>query len=198
MKFDVVYIDPPWEFANKKTGGSMKSGAEQKYPTMPLGNVLSLPIPALCKPNAAVFLWVPSRLKFSHGAACMAAWGLSYEATIYWDKQRLGMGFWFRNQVEELLVATRGDVEPFGCQLPNIIHAPALAHSEKPEEFRRMIEAATGKFSRRQCVEVFARRRAQGWTSLGAAITRRDIRDDIRRVAANDFEFEPVPEGLKA
>lgn len=33
-KYNIIYADPPWSFNNKKTGGSMSSGASQKYDTM--------------------------------------------------------------------------------------------------------------------------------------------------------------------
>lgn len=135
-------------------------------------------------------------MKFSHAGPCMAAWGLHYETTVYWNKLRLGLGFWFRNQVEELIVCTKGDVEPFGCQLPNIISLPILEHSEKPEEFRRLVETATQKFSRRHCLEMFARRKVTGWTGIGNGVTGRDIREDMRLLARDEFEFPPVPTTL--
>ena len=34
QKFELIYADPPWAFNSKKSGGSMKSGASQKYKTM--------------------------------------------------------------------------------------------------------------------------------------------------------------------
>jgi N6-adenosine-specific RNA methylase IME4 len=120
--FDVQYWDPPWEFQNEKTGGNFQSGASQKYPTLPLAAIQQLPVASVATPNAVLFLWVPTRLKFSHGLTTAQAWGFPhYETTVYWQKTRLGMGFWFRNVVEELLVFTKGDVAPFRCQLPNIL-----------------------------------------------------------------------------
>lgn len=187
MKFDVVYADPPWEFQHAKTGGSYASGASQKYPTMALSELQPLPVQAVSQPTAVLFLWVPTRLKFSHGLPTAVAWGFgNYETTIYWNKCRLGMGYWFRNQVEELLVFTRGNMAPFRCQLPNIISLAALGHSEKPDEFRRLIEDATGKFSRRACLELFARRSAVGWRGIGHKITGRDIRQDLKLLATDD------------
>ena len=185
----MLYFDNPWKFTNEKTGGSHKSGASQKYPCMDLGAIQALPVGSVTAHNAALFLWVPTRLKFSHGLTTAHAWGFpNYETTIYWEKQyvggRMGMGFWLRNMVEELLVFTRGDVAPFGSQMPNIIHSPALEHSEKPEEFRRLVESVTGKFSKRHCLEGFARVKAIGWEGIGNQVTGRDVREDLRRLAA--------------
>lgn len=196
MKFDVHYWDPPWQFDMKKTGGSFQSGASQKYQTMPLAEIQQIPVASVATPNAALALWVPSRLKFSHGYTTALAWGFpNYQATIYWHKifkgKRMGMGYWFRGEVEELLVFTRGDVEPFRCQRPNYLSLPILEHSEKPEEFRRLIEDSTGKFNRRQCLEGFARRRVTGWTGIGNQVTSRDIRTDVRLLAGMSIDDVP-------
>jgi N6-adenosine-specific RNA methylase IME4 len=186
MQFDVLMIDPPWAFNNVKTGGSHTSGASQKYETMTLPELAALAVPAVCHRATVLFLWVPTALKFTHGAVLAHAWGFQrYITTIYWVKERNGMGFWFRNRVEELLVFERepGAVEPFRCQRPNVIQIPAGEHSEKPEEFRRLIEDATKQFSRRHCLELFARRQAVGWTCCGLGVTHRDIRTDLRMLA---------------
>lgn len=197
MKFDVAYIDNPWEFNNKKTGGSFKSGAAQKYPVMKLHEICDLAVPAILAPSAAVFMWVPTTLKFSHAGPVMNAWGLDYITTVYWDKQKNGIGYWFRNTVEELLICQRrgGSLEPFRCQSLNMLHLPDEddghviherpgEHSTKPEAFRKLIEEATGKISRRSCVEFFAKKTTPGWTAIGNRVTGRDIREDIRLLAA--------------
>lgn len=187
MQFDVIYADPAWKFQNEKTGGNHQSGASQKYPCMDLAAIQQIPVASVATRNAALFLWVPTRLKFSHGATTAHAWGFTnYETTIYWQKAKLGMGFWFRNMVEELLVFTRGDMAPFRCQLPNILTLPGGEHSTKPEEFRVMIETATGQISRRHCLEIFARRQVPGWVGVGNAVTGRDVRADLRRLAHLD------------
>lgn len=183
MPFEVIMVDCPWEFRNKKTGGNHTSGAAQQYPTMKLGELMKLPVASIAAPNASLFLWTPTRLKFSHAQPLATAWGFtSYETTIYWDKERLGMGFWYRGQVEELLVFTRGDVKPYGCQLPNIVRCRAGEHSEKPEEFRRRIEAATGQASSRRNLEVFARKTVAGWTGIGNQVTGNDVRTDLKHL----------------
>jgi N6-adenosine-specific RNA methylase IME4 len=186
--FEVLLVDPPWKFRNEKTGGSHKSGASQKYKCLDLGIIQTLPVGSIAAHSAVLGLWCPTRLKFSHGYPTAVAWGFSqYETTIYWEKPDLGMGFWVRNVVEELLICTRGDVAPFGLQERNILHLPAGEHSEKPEEFRHMLERATGKISRRRCVELFARKLVPGWTGIGDKVTGRDIRMDLRLLAAGSW-----------
>lgn len=226
--FRLIQADPAWKFNNKNTGGSMKSGASQKYPTMDLHAIQQIPVAAIAAPNAVLGLWVPTALKESHGLTTLRAWGFRYKTTVYWDKMRLSMGFWFRNEVEELLIGIKGDgvqappnldklqalqarlqfiqdtmlagdpfedlvdelligikgdPEPFGCQLPNIIHKLPGEHSEKPDEFDRLLEQATGIESSRYKLEMFARRTKPGWTGIGSVITGRDIKEDVLRLA---------------
>ena len=38
-KYKVIVADPPWQYRNKNTGGSMKSGSSAKYPTMSLEEI---------------------------------------------------------------------------------------------------------------------------------------------------------------
>lgn len=180
----VLLADPPWSFDNKRTGGSLKSGADAQYATMSLDEIRDLPIPAITAADAVCFLWVPSSLKFSHGGPTMARWGFRYVGTVYWNKARLGMGFWFRGQVEELLFGVCGDFKPFRCQLPNLITAPAGKHSEKPAAFHRLIESATGEPLYSRNLELFGRAKVPGWTVTGLELTGRDVRDDLRILAA--------------
>ena len=182
----VLLADPPWKYANKRTGGSFTSGAGDQYQTMGLDDIRSLPIPSVLAANATVFLWCPTSLKFSHGGPCLTTWGFRYVGTVYWNKARLGMGFWFRNQIEELLFGVRGDVTPFRCQLPNLITVPPGKHSEKPAAFHRLIESATGPASASRNLELFGRISVPGWTVTGYEVTGRDVRDDLRRLASGD------------
>lgn len=166
-KYDVIYADPAWSYRNKRTGGSMESGSDQKYNTMTLEEICALPVPDISAKDSVLFLWCTTPLK-EYGLETMRAWGFKYKTTIYWRKiMSLGMGFWFRGQVEELLLGVRGKVKAFRLQEANFIQAKALRHSEKPEEFRQLIERATAKMPSQKRLELFARKRADGWDSWG-------------------------------
>jgi N6-adenosine-specific RNA methylase IME4 len=181
--FSVIYADPAWAFRNEKTGGNHTSGAGQQYPVMPLPAITALPVAPVASHLCALFLWCPTALKYSHGPVVANAWGFpDYRTTIYWNKDRLGMGFWYRNQVEELLVFTRGDHPPFRCQLPNIVTAPREEHSRKPEAFRRLIEQSTGMALKARNLELFARKTVPGWTTMGYAVNDgADLRTTLRQ-----------------
>lgn len=106
MKFQVIYADPPWSYRNKKTGGSMISGAEQKYPTMSLEEICSLKIPS--DKNSVLFLWATVPL-MKEAFQVMDAWGFQYKTMITWRKiMSMGMGFWWRGQCEHLLFGIKG------------------------------------------------------------------------------------------
>lgn len=74
-----------------------------------------------------------------------------------------GMGYYARIGHETLLIGRRGRPRPLSHSLRSVVYAPRGKHSEKPEIFASIIEA----FSEGPYVELFARRRRPGWTSLG-------------------------------
>ena len=165
--YDIIYADPPWAYRNKKTGGSMVSGAEAKYPTMSVDEISALPIKDIASKNSVLFMWATVPL-MPEAFQVMKAWGYKYKTMITWRKiMSLGMGYWFRGQCEHLLLGVRGQVKAFRLQEPNFIQAKVLAHSEKPEEFRQLIERATSKMPSRNAVELFARRSVAGWDVFG-------------------------------
>ena len=170
MKYSIIYADPPWQYRNKNTGGSMISGADMKYPTMTTSEICALPLRDITTPDSVLFLWATTPLKWE-AFQVMQSWGYSYKTTIYWRKLNLlGLGFWFRGQVEELLVGVRGKVKAFRLQEPNFIQTKVLTHSEKPSEFRELIERATAKMPVQTRLEMFARCASSGWDVFGNQI----------------------------
>src|SRR3990167_7373220 len=166
MTFDIILADPPWAYRNKKTGGSMISGAEAKYPTMSVGELCALRVKEIVSKDSVLFLWTTTPMQ-EEAMQIMKAWGFKYKTKIYWRKiMSLGMGFWFRGQVEELWLGVRGNVRAFRLQEPNFEQCKALAHSKKPEFFRQLIERATYKMPSRNKIELFAAECKEGWISL--------------------------------
>jgi N6-adenosine-specific RNA methylase IME4 len=116
----------------------------------------------------------------------MKSWGFGYKSSMVWVKDRMGTGYWFRNQHELLLIGTRGNViaPAPGSQFPSVITAPVGKHSQKPEEFYRVVENYFPTVSK---IELFARNGRENWYSYGnEAPIDEDSWDD-----AKVEEFEP-------
>ncbi len=178
-KYQVILADPPWSYRNKRTGGSMISGADAKYPTMALDDIKQLPIGEIADKDSVLFLWATVPL-LPDCLSVIDAWGFEYKTALFWRKiMSLGLGFWFRGQVELCLLGVKGKVKPFRLQKPNFIQTKALRHSEKPDEIRQLIEE-TGLSPR---IELFARQRAEGWDCLGFDVDGKDIRQSLEEFA---------------
>lgn len=194
--FRLVLADPPWEFANKATGGNHTSGAAQKYPVLDVRAICDLPIQSVMWPNSVLALWVPTSMAVNEAPQVVRAWGYTFKTKFYWHKAKpdgakadMGVGYWWRNEVEELWLCTNGDVRPWRTIERNVHREPRLKpHSTKPPWFRRMLERCDdGPY-----LELFARPFKTGpaweakkpWTALGDEIDGKDIRDALRELAA--------------
>jgi N6-adenosine-specific RNA methylase IME4 len=162
--FDVLYIDPPWRYDDRHTTPSR--AVENNYPTMSLDELQAVTLPA--NPNSVLLMWATSP-KLADAVALMAAWGFTYRTNAVWVKDRMGMGNWFRQQHELLLVGRRGNAaRPDEADRPrSIIEAPRGAHSAKPPVVYELIEQM---FPGRTLVELFARETRAGWASWGNEI----------------------------
>ena len=193
QQFDILYIDCPWQYRNKRTGGSLSSGAATQYPTLTIEELCELPIPQLAAKNSILGLWSTVPL-LPEALQVMAAWDFRYKTKITWRKtMSLGMGYWFRGQVEDLLVGIRGKVKAFRCQKPNFIETKVLKHSEKPECFRHLIEEATANMPSQRRVEVFARTQVPGWCAIGNEVDRQDIRDRLQAILSGRVWLQEQP-----
>lgn len=181
---NVLYTDFPWEYRNVKTGGSHVSGAAQKYDVMSYGDGLKMG--ELIKPwmrrDAVLFKWATAPM-LPEAIDMGEQWGFDYKGiAAAWVKPgRLGMGFWFRNNVELCLLFVRGDVRPFRQAVPNYLIEHASIHSAKPELMRARIEQATRAMPSRRMVELFGRRKAYGWDVYGRKLDGRDVRTTIQQ-----------------
>lgn len=166
-RYGVILADPPWAYQRKKGQGV----AEDHYPTMPLAAIKALPVGELAATDCALFLWatlpmLPEALDVIH------AWGFTYKtAAFVWIKTNRragtpfwGLGSWTRANAELCLLATKGRPRRQARNVHQVIFAPVGAHSAKPEEARRRIEALLGDIPR---VELFARNYALGWDVWG-------------------------------
>ena len=159
-KYRVILADPPWRYEFSET---RNREIENHYPTMDLEEIKALKIPA--EDEAILFLWTTAP-KLEESLAVLNAWGFKYRTCAVWDKERKGMGYWFRIQHELLLVGVRGNFrtpDPAN-RFDSVIRAPRAEHSKKPAIVHEMIEKM---FPGERYVELFAREERPGWAVWG-------------------------------
>lgn len=163
MSYAVIYADPPWRYDFSK---SDSREIENQYPTMTVEEICALKVPSA--DNAVLYLWATAP-KLLEALAVMKAWGFSYKTQAVWDKEIMGMGYWFRGQHELLLVGTKGKFSPPAQELrvSSVIRERRSKHSKKPGLVRDMI---AGWFQEYPKVELFARQTTPGWAVWGNEI----------------------------
>ena len=174
--YRVIYADPPWCYSDKcETGSIQGGGAERHYSSMSIRRLCDLVdakgrhVRDIAAKNAVLFLWVTSPL-LAECFAVIEAWGFAYKASFVWDKVRHNMGHYNSVRHELLLLAIRGSCQPD----ENLQHDSVISiertkkHSEKPEEFRAIIDAMYHRPKRTvDRIELFARKKVEGWDVFG-------------------------------
>ncbi len=86
MKFDLLYVDPPWQYAN---WSEAKNGASKAhYEGMSIEELSSLPVSDVAKRDAVCLLWVtnPKMLEGSH-TDLLTSWGFRPACVLFsWVK----------------------------------------------------------------------------------------------------------------
>lgn len=171
-KFGTILADPPWRFENRTGKMAPEHKRLNRYGTMDLDEIKSLPVAQAAADRAHLYLWVPNAL-LPEGLQVMHAWGFDYKSNLIWHKVRKdggsdgrGVGFYFRNVTEILLFGVRGKnvrtLDPGRTQV-NLLGTRKREHSRKPDEFYDLIE--TCSWGPR--LELFARGSRPGWETWG-------------------------------
>ena len=170
--FHTIYADPPWQFQNRTGKVAPEHRRLNRYATMTVADIKTLPVHEIAGAKSHLYLWVPNAL-LPEGLEVMRAWGFEYKTNIIWEKVRhdgqpdgRGVGFYFRNVTEVLLFGIRGTsnrtLSPARSQV-NIIRSVKREHSRKPDEMISLIEACSpGPY-----LELFARGDRPGWAMWG-------------------------------
>ena len=173
-KYNTIYADPPWQFQNRTGKVAPENKRLNRYPTMTIEDIKTLPIADLAGEKAHLYLWVPNAL-LPEGLAVMDAWGFDYKSNIIWEKVRKdggpdgrGVGFYFRNVTEMLLFGIKKKSSPNRTLQParsqvNLIRTMKREHSRKPDEMIPIIEGC----SQGPRIELFARGVREGWDMWG-------------------------------
>lgn len=162
IKYKVIYADPPWEYRHKVTGRGGRGAASHHYPTMTIGDLKKMQLPA--DNNCFLWMWVTNPILIEGTATELCkAWGFKPQSLLTWVKPGIGMGYTLRSATEHILVARKGKPKVNNRSIPTHFSAKRLRHSEKPEEARVIIEKiCDGPF-----LELFARKVVKGWDVFG-------------------------------
>lgn len=170
-KYKIIYADPCWSFNNKKTGGSLKSGASSHYNTMNVEDICKLPIRDIADNDCILFMWwVASQpveaLKVveSWGFTIKTMTGFNWVKTTKNGKLDFGMGFTTRAGSEMCLIATKGKPKRINAGIRSVVMAENTKHSKKPNIFKKEIIKLMGDLPR---IELFAREQSDGFDVWG-------------------------------
>lgn len=161
-KYRIVYADPPWTYGNDRTfyGGDIIN----HYPMMSIKDICALNIRDITEENSVLFLWVTSPI-LEESFEVIKAWGFKYKTSFVWDKIKHNMGHYNSVRHELLLVCTRGSCTPDVKKLFDSVQSiERTEHSAKPEYFREIIDTI---YPRGKRIELFARKKTQGWEVFG-------------------------------
>jgi N6-adenosine-specific RNA methylase IME4 len=170
-KYGVILADPPWQFNNRTGKVAPEHKRLNRYPTLNLEEIKSIPVATAAASMSHLYLWIPNAL-LKDGLEVMAAWGFEYKTNIIWHKVRKdggpdgrGVGFYFRNTTEIILFGIKGKLRTLdpGRSQVNIIRSQKQEHSRKPEEQYQLIESCSpGPY-----LELFGRGGRPGWHTWG-------------------------------
>ena len=180
-KFNVLEIDPPWQYQNKSIGDNGRGSSVQQYPTLTPKEILETEVPKIKEviaDDAVLFLWITTPLLNEIiQLGILEALGFKYKTMITWHKKipttqfgGHGMGYWMEGQTEHCLVGIKGKIKPFKSDTANFFEAAAEAHSQKPEIIKTIIETVTAQIPNRKMLECYQRKPRAGWTGYGNQI----------------------------
>jgi len=184
---DVILVDVPYGYDDK--GG--RASAETHYPTIPINELKEEFTNFSCAKNAIIFFWMSPSIQYSevpiqytneHQEGCavivqtpvykaiLDAAGFKVKQEFVWNKKKIGVGSWNRNQHENLLVAIKGKM-PVPLKLfPSIIEELRTIHSKKPNLWPMIQEM----YPKRNYLELYARKKTLGVKTHGNQINQKN------------------------
>jgi len=159
--FDLIYCDPPWKYDFTETNNRK---IENQYPTMSVNEICDMELPGIAD-NALLLMWATAP-KLREALTVIDVWGFEYKTHGIWNKEKIGMGYWFRGQHELFLVAIKGKFSPPipENRNPSVYEESRNTHSTKPAHYYEWIERA---FPLAHKIELFARNKRDGWEAWG-------------------------------
>ena len=199
-KAGVIYVDVPSRFLTYSGEGKQRS-ADRYYDTSSLAELKAMAplVQALAGRNCALFYWTSGPLA-EQAHEIIRAWGFAYKTWGFvWIKTHptcspdldelrqkdlaWGMGHPTRANVEAVLLATGGTPTRLNADVHQVVIAPAMAHSAKPDEVRHRIERLYGG----PYLELYGRKPVENWTVWGNEIEPPDLRPKTRALKSEGY-----------
>jgi len=183
-KYKIIYADPPWSYRNM---GNIQATANSHYSTMSNKDICNLPINKISEDNSILFLWATFP-KIQEALDVIKAWGFEYKTLGFsWIKTNpkngkpfFGVGWYTKSNAEVCLIGVKGKAPKISNSVSSVIIEPRGDHSAKPDIVRDKIVEFCGDITR---IELFAREKILGWTSIGNDIDGVDIAESIKLLA---------------
>ena len=183
-KFKVILSDCPWKYGFQRY--KRNSGCD--FPTMTTEELCSLPVEKIADKNSLLFHWVTGP-KLEEGINVLNAWGFQYITIAFtWvkkckkqtTKNFSGQGFYTKPNTELCLLGRKGKaLKIHDNTVKQIVEYPITYHSAKPPVVRERIVRLVGDVPK---IELFARNKCKGWTTIGNGVDGRDIRDTLNEL----------------
>lgn len=180
-KYKIIYADPPWNYRN---GGVPQGGVDKQYPTMKIEDIKNLQINKLADDDCVLMMWATFP-QLQQALDVIKSWGFEYKTLGFsWLKTNkdgspfFGIGYYAKSNQEVCLLATKGKAHSLvkSNSVSSFVSTKRTKHSEKPQIFRDKIIELFGDIPR---IELFARRKIDGWDCIGNEINGQDIKEVI-------------------
>lgn len=165
-KYEVIVIDPPWPYGTVYDPEYRRVG--NPYPEMELDEIKNSTlgeknISDISADNSIVWLWTTHKF-LPHSFDLLSSWGYEYKATMVWDKQKMGMGYWLRMQAEFCLLGIKGKPTWYLENERDVLAIARKEHSRKPDEFYEMVKKLSPDTKR---IDIFSREKREGFEQYG-------------------------------
>lgn len=161
--YDIISVDPAWNYGREYHPEN--SRVANPYPEMSIEEIKNINLPFT--KNAILFLWTTHKF-LPDAFNIIKHWEFDYKATIVWNKEKIGMGDWFRMQCEFCLFAIKGKPLWYNTTERDIITESRRQHSRKPDGFFEMVN----KICIGKKLEYFGREKRVGWDVFGNDTTK--------------------------
>jgi len=163
--YEVIVVDPPWDYGNSKNYDPDGFRGLVTYPTMSIEEIKNIDLPTA--DDCILWLWTTHR-HMRYAFEVIDEWGFEEKSILTWVKNRFGIGKWLRSQTEYCIMAVKGKPKVNLTNQSTVLEAPIREHSRKPNEFYDMVD----KLCIGRKLDYFAREKREGWDVCGIEVDR--------------------------